>query len=304
MSLLSHSILKWLLIASATVAALGGLFAARVIFNSYMGEREDFLRAPSGDISRHPELTGIRNLVDVTITEAGGLRLAAWYAAPSNGAAIVLVHGTSADRTSLLAETRLLAAAGFGVLALDLPGQGASEGRTLWGPPEQQAISAAVTWLTLRPEVEPSRIGGFGFSMGAYVLTQAAVADNRLHSVVLAASPSEIVQQTRLANSRWGWLSEQPALLALRNSGMPVSNNQPIQIIGSISPRSVLILGGDADNTVPEYMARALYESAREPKELWILRGAHHGDYIGTAPGDYPHRLIGFFRRTLLADWQ
>jgi dipeptidyl aminopeptidase/acylaminoacyl peptidase len=101
--------------------------------------------------------------------------MAGWYAPSRNRAAVVLVHGTGADRSSLLADTRILTDAGFGTLALDIPGQGQSEGRTRWGVPERQAISAAVDWLSARDEVDPQRIGGFGLSMGAYVLTQAAV---------------------------------------------------------------------------------------------------------------------------------
>jgi dipeptidyl aminopeptidase/acylaminoacyl peptidase len=292
---------KWLLGATVLVGALGGCIALRIVFKSYMGERNDFVRSASSEISSHPELTGIKNLVEVAFHGPEQLRLAGWYAAPSNGAAIVLVHGTSADRSSLRTETRLLTAAGFGVLALDLPGQGASEGETRWGAPEQQAISAAVSWLALRPEVDPARIGGFGFSMGAYVLAQAAAADSRLRSVVLAAAPSDIVRQTRLANNRWGWLSEWPALLALRNSAIPIANRQPLAIVASISPRSVLFLGGSEDNLVPAAMVRELYESARDPKALWIIPGAHHGDYLGAAPQDYSARLISFFSQTLLA---
>jgi dipeptidyl aminopeptidase/acylaminoacyl peptidase len=300
MNLLSHVAVKWLLIGVVVVILLSGLLAVRVMLRSYRGEREDFMRSPSALISGHPERTGIRNLVEVAFPGPDEQKLAAWYAASENGAAVVLSHGTAADRSSLLEEIRVLADAGFGVLALDLPGQGASEGKTSWGVPEQRAISAAVTWLTLRPEVSPSRIGGFGFSMGAYVLAQAAVADARLRAVVLAASPSEIVLQTRLANSQWGWFSQLPALLALRNSGMTTAGNQPVAIIGSISPRSVLVLGGDLDDVVPESMTRALYASAKSPKELWIIHGAHHGDYSVVAPVDYPRRLINFFTQTLL----
>ena len=37
--------------------------------------------------------------------------------------------------------------------------------------------------LSRREEVDPNRIGGFGLSMGAYVLTQAAALDKRLRAV-------------------------------------------------------------------------------------------------------------------------
>src|SRR6202011_3732713 len=100
---------------------------------------------PAAEISRHPERAGIAGLHDVSFSADGEPQVAAWYAPSRNRAAVVLVHGTGSDRSSLLAETRILADAGFGVLALDLPGQGASGGKTLWGVPERHAISAAIT---------------------------------------------------------------------------------------------------------------------------------------------------------------
>jgi dipeptidyl aminopeptidase/acylaminoacyl peptidase len=213
----------------------------------------------------------------------------------------VLAHGTNADRSSLLPEAKLLAEAGFGVLALDFPGQGASPGKTLWGAHERQSISAAIDWLSMRPEVDSERIGGFGLSLGAYVLTQAAVLDSRLRAIALAACPSDIVEQTRLASNRWGLLSELPAVWALRASGMPFTDMLPKDVIGRIAPRAVLLLGGDSDPIVPESMIQSLYRSAQEPKELWIVHGAGHGGYANLAPREYTRRLVGFFRRTLVA---
>ena len=83
---------------------------------------------------------------------AAGDRLAAWYVASRNSAAVILVHGTGAERASLLSETRTLAAAGFGVLTRDLPGQGLSGGETHWGAAEILALSGKIDWLQGRPE--------------------------------------------------------------------------------------------------------------------------------------------------------
>lgn len=293
----AESAAKW---AFYAVAVLGAMFVLRIGVNSYLGERSDFVRTPPSFLSQHPERTAIADLREVSFTAPNQLRLAAWYAPSRNRAAIVLAHGTNADRSSLLAETRLLAAAGFGVLALDFPGQGASGGTTMWGADERAAVRAAIDWLSARDEVDPQRIGGFGMSMGAYILTQAAVLDRRLRAVALAASPTEIVEQTRTASSRWGVLSEWPAVWALRASGMPTHEMPPREVVGMIAPRTVFILGGGLDTIVPEYMTQQLYAAAKEPKLLWILPGAHHGDYASVAPVEYANRLTDFFYRALL----
>jgi dipeptidyl aminopeptidase/acylaminoacyl peptidase len=281
------------------ILALGLLLGLRIAAKSFLGERADYMRTPSTVISRHPERVGILGLAEISFPTADGLRMAGWYAPSRNRAAIVLVHGTSADRSSLLLETRILTEAGFGVLALDLPGQGQSEGRTRWGVPERQAISAAVDWLSARDEVDAQRIGGFGLSMGAYVLTQAAVLDRRLRSVTLASSPNDVVEQNWLASGAWGLLTQIPCYLALRMYGQSL-DMLPKDVIGAIAPRAVFIVAGDLDTVAPKFMAQQLYAKAGNPKELWILPGAHHGDYAHIAPLEYRTRLTDFFQRTLL----
>src|SRR5450631_4103424 len=248
------------------VLAAGGVFALRIAMTNYLGERSDFTRWARPEISQHPERTRIEGLREVSFSAPGEARLAAWYAPSRNRAAIVLVHGTGSDRSSLLPETRILAQAGFGVLALDLPGQGASEGHTLWGVPERHAISAAVVWLGGREDVDPARIGGFGLSMGAYVLTQAAVLDQRLRAVTLAGCPNDVVEQNWVTSDKWGLLSQLAVYWALRASGMPL-DMLPKNVIGAIAPRAVFIVNGDLDTAVPPYMARQLFAAANQPKE-------------------------------------
>ena len=135
--------------------------------------------------------------------------------------------------------------------------------------------------------------------MGAYVMTQAAVLDPRLRSVVLAASPNEVVEQNWLATRRWGLLSQLPNYLALRAYGQSL-DMAPKDVIGRIAPRPVFILGGDLDELVPKFMALQLYAAAGDPKELWIVPGAHHVDYGRVAEEEYRRRVVDFFVRTLL----
>ena len=287
---------------SVTLLAVAGLcllFVLRVMIKSYWDEASDFVRTAPAAISKHPEGTGIRDLREISLGASGDVpRLAAWYAPPLNRAAVVLIHGCGADRSGVLPETRMLAQAGFGVLALDLPGQGASEGKSLWGVSERHAVSAAVDWLSKRDEVDPQRVGALGQSMGAYIVTQAAVLDRRLRAVVIEASPSDVVVMNRMATARWSVLSQWPTYWALRASGMPL-DMRPKDVIGSIAPRPVLIIGGKLDDLVRPFMAQELYDAAREPKELWILDNAHHVDYATVAPQALRDRLVDFFSRGL-----
>jgi dipeptidyl aminopeptidase/acylaminoacyl peptidase len=199
----------------------------------------------------------------------------------------------------MLPEIRILSAAGFGVLAFDWPGDGASEGEALWGPVDRQALAAAIDWLSARPDVDPRRLGGLGFSIGGYVMAQVAAKDPRLRAVVLLATPTDYAELTHWQHRQWGLLSELPAELALRRSGMRTADLRPIDVLGEIAPRPLMLVRGSADDIVPEYMTRALYAAARAPKSLWIIPGAKHGGYAQAAPSEYRSRLVQFFSDNL-----
>jgi dipeptidyl aminopeptidase/acylaminoacyl peptidase len=291
--------MKTVMHVAVVLGALALLFVVRVAIRSYLGERSDFVRTPSTDLSRHPEATGIVGLREISFAAAGGPRIAAWYAPSRNRAAVVLVHGTGAERSNMLVEAQILADADFGILALDLPGQGASAGQSSWGVPERAAISAAASWLISQPEVDSARIGGLGTSMGAYVLAQSAAMDHRLRAVVLEASPTDVVEQNRLLAHRWGPLSLAPAKWAMYAAGMP-RDMRPIDVVGLIAPRPVLIIQGELDTLVPASMGQALYQAAGQPKQFWMVPGAGHVDYAKVAMPAYRSHLIDFFRRTLL----
>ena len=42
--------------------------------------------------------------------------------------------------------------------------------------------------------------------------------------------------------------------------------------------KPILIIHGDKDNTVPIEGAMKVYESANDPKQLYIIKGADHND--------------------------
>jgi uncharacterized protein len=294
-----HSrVVKIVIYLIVTGVGVGLVLCVGVAAKSFWNQRADYVRTPPPTISRHPERTGIEGLAEISFSSTDGRRVAGWYAPSRNRAAIVLVHGTAAERSSLLFETGFLSQAGFGVLAVDLPGQGASEGRTRWGVPERHAISAAVDWLRAHGDVDPQRIGGFGFSMGGYVMTQAAVLDRRLRAVALVSSPNDVVEQNWLATAKWGLLSQVPCYLALRAYGQSL-DLLPKNVIGSIAPRAVLIVGGELDALVPAFMAQQLFSAAGSPKELWLIPRAHHADFAQIAGPEYRNRLAGFFAGAL-----
>jgi len=205
-------------------------------------------------------------------------------------------------RWSLVPEARFLSARGFGVLLFDSPGHGESEGDIHWGEGERRALIAAVDFLSARPDVDPSRLGAFAFSMGGAVLARAAGSEPRLRAVVLAGTPSDQAKQVRWENRRYGPLSQLPALWAVRRHAPSLFEDLPIDRVESITPRPVLVVTGTEDTVVPPFLAEELFAAAREPKEFLRIPGAGHGGFDERAPSVYPERVSQFFGRALLGE--
>ncbi|HEY0605912.1 MAG TPA: alpha/beta hydrolase, partial [Herpetosiphonaceae bacterium] len=76
---------------------------------------------------------------------------------------------------------------------------------------------------------------------------------------------------------------------------------RPLDVVGKIAPRPLLIIHGSADAITPVSHARLLYEAAGQPKELWVLENAPHcGGYFVDRPA-YVRRVAEFFERAFAA---
>lgn len=101
--------------------------------------------------------------------------------------AIVLCHGYFAIKEQWIPEyARRFVDAGFAALTFDYRGFGESEGARGWLSPYEQVrdIRAAMSFMELREEVDPNRIGLWGTSFGCGHVVVAASLDGRAKAVV------------------------------------------------------------------------------------------------------------------------
>jgi len=291
---------RWRVLAAIAVLAVAtALWVASRAF--YYGSLDYGGNGPPSPLLEHPDRAGLVGLTEVGFTTGDGTAISGWYV-PSRdgGAAIIVTSGTSANRTSMLAEIRTLATAGFGVLAFDWPGTGRSGGQVNWGAPAVATLESAIDWLAARPEVDPGRIGALGFSAGGMVTVQVAAKDKRLRAVVLSGTSSEIDATRSWFHLTPKPLRELPTEWAARAHGWPLGVVRPAMLVAAIAPRPVFLIGGSEEpDASPKEVAR-MCDAAHDPKECWVVPGASHGAYAEAAPQAYASRLTDFFTRGLL----
>jgi abhydrolase domain-containing protein 17 len=204
----------------------------------------------------------------------GGERIAAVYL-PNPGATytLLLSHGNAEDLGWVLPSLPPMRDLGFSVFAYDYRGYGLSEGR----PSERNVyadIDAAYDYLTRELRVPPERIILYGRSLGAGAAVDLA--------------------SRRLVG---GLVLESPFLTAFRVMTQipvfPFDKFRNVDKIGRVRC-PVLIMHGEADEIVPLWHGRRLFERAPEPKTFVTIPRAHHNDFIWVAGARYAAALRDF----------
>lgn len=237
----------------------------------------------------------------VSLTTDDGVPLAAWYAPPQNGAAIVLVHGSGDSRDDVRAHAEMLARSGFGVLALDLRGHGESGGdANRLGWQGSSDVGAAVRYLQSRGEVRA--IGGLGLSVGGEILLGAASEYPALRALVSEGATYRSLDEFKALPEHRGFINS----LQIRMLSLAVmlfgGGRPPTPILDSIMAahdmRLLLIAAGNESQEIAYNEAFA--EAVATRAEVWVVPGAGHTQGLSRSPEEYERRVIGFLMETLL----
>ncbi len=173
--------------------------------------------------------------------------------------------------------------AGFAALVFNFRGCGPSQGN-IDMPGWTCDLEAAVEFLYMLPEVDRSKIYLLGSSGGAAASIYAAAHDKRVSAVATLACPAEFdfMADGYTAESLIARFRE---IGIIKDADFPPSVKKwldgfktvaPIEHVGKLSPKPLLLVHGDSDDVVPVEHAERLYAKAGQPKEKIILPGAGH----------------------------
>jgi dipeptidyl aminopeptidase/acylaminoacyl peptidase len=273
-----------------------GVFLVIVLIDN-MGR---ILEPPRTPITQTPLDYGITIYSDVTFTSRDRITLRGWYIPSQNGAAVILAHGYVDNRQFLLPEAAFLSERGYGVLLFDFRGHGESGSAVVTlGDHERRDLRAALDFVAAQPDVDPGRIGGLGFSMGAATLAEVAAEDERLRAVVIESSYATLNEVVKERVNLPGVLRDPLIrLLEWRYHG-EIDDVRPVDDLCLISPRPVFLIYGDQDTVLPPGTQQRMFAAACEPVEKWLIHGVGHVYYRDHHATGYEERVIAFFEEGL-----
>jgi len=285
-----------------TVVALVALAAGYLALSLFVAVR--FTAPNRQPPERTPASVGLEYR-EVSFESTEGVPLAAWWVAPaeegSARAAAVLVHGWEGDKSDLhVVETaQVYAHAGYGVLMLDLRGNGGSgnERRTL-GYKESWDVQGALAWLGEEQGFEPAEVVLHGWSMGGATVVRAAPGTGVAAVVEEAAYadlPLILRKQIPEASGLPRLFNPGVLLMAKYFLGLDPWAVRPVEDAARLREEEVplLIIHSTTDEVVPFEHASLLAE-AYPGATFWKVDGV---DHVQTHTRyDYGEQLLGFLK--------
>lgn len=248
---------------------------------------------------------------DFAVTAPDGVALRGWKvrADHPNGDWVLLLHGRSQNRLSMLGYADFLLASGYSVVMMDARAHGKSGGKiATYGHMERYDERSIVDALTTAEH--PNHIFAMGESMGAAVALQSAAIDPRIDGVVAEGAFRNLHEVMfdyaglRMSAFLGKTFFRPVAMWAVRET-----EHQAGFCFDEVSPEAavaarsfpVLLISGLSDHNVPKRHAEAIYHAASGPKELWLVPKARHQKAMQTAPEEFQSRVLRFFSHAQVA---
>lgn len=217
-----------------------------------------------------------------------GIELRGELKSPYDGAPlVVLCHGIPLGKPDptdggypVLADTLLRE--GYASLFVNFRGVGVSGGSFYIGG-WYNDLKAIMEHISSLP-VTPAGIFIAGFSAGGSLAIRYAGEQGGIDGVAALAAPASFTS-IFLPENLDEFFSVAREIGIITDPGFPPSKewciedmreNDAIAYVAGISPRPLLLIHGDGDETVPLQHSEELYRAAGEPKEIVVLEGAGH----------------------------
>lgn len=225
--------------------------------------------------------TSNQTVYDLRYTSPKGGTVTGLLAVPKGAgpfAGIIVQHGMPQTADDMRADIDRFASAGAVVVAINAPWNRRGGSPLMFTPQDSVEqvqiiveLQRAVDLLIARDDVDPTRLGYFGYSYGAAMGALLAGVERRLVTYILTGGDGGLVSHVTGPDDA----GRQPAPEAQFKRWLAAMEPiEPIRFVGRAAPASILFQSGTLDVLVPPADARDLHNAASNPKEVrWYETG-------------------------------
>jgi len=281
-----------LVFSSLSLGALGAFFLVRAMTPLQAGETID----PTQFLG---------NARTLEFTGPDGLARSGWFF-PGHRTAPVLVlcHGYKSSRSEILTLATSLQQHRYNVFVFNFAGHGESPvGYTTLGGREAGELRAAVEMLSQRTDMDTTRIGLWGYSMGGYAVMQVASHSPRVQAIVVDSgypAPASLLR-IELRNLGAGTLPLLPELTVLefRIVSLFLGSAPDVRTdFARLTGVAKLFIAGD-DAPRLAALTQELHADSPPPKELVVLPRTSMASLQEEDRRNYENLVVSFFLRAL-----
>ncbi|MEL6672823.1 MAG: alpha/beta fold hydrolase [Bacteroidota bacterium] len=220
---------------------------------------------------------------EILTFSSGAETLEAWWiTADSALGSVILFHGYSGEKSSMLKRAALLREIGYNTLLVDFRGSGGSTGNTTSiGFHESVDVRAAIETLLARGE---ENLYLLGTSMGAAAVLKAMAEDPAgVTGLILECPFGSLLQTAKNRFERMGVPAFPGAHLLVFWGGLENGfwgfGHQPSAYSQEVSLPTLLI-HGQKDRRVKQHEIDAIFQALAGQKDLLLFPEAGHGNYL------------------------
>lgn len=189
---------------------------------------------------------------------------------------VIMVMGLDSAKEETDAYEQPFLSRGMAILAFDGPGQGEGEYQFAIRGDYEAVVRAVADFVDQRDDVDPTRIGLWGVSMGGYYAPRAAAFEKRVKACIALSGPydlsaafdslPDLTRDTFRIRSKCGTLEE------ARQHARTLS----LEGVASQITCPLFIVAGKRDRVIPWQDAERLAREAQGPVELLAIEDGTH----------------------------
>ena len=245
-----------------------------------------------------------KNLPGHYVTTEDGKRISFSHLKGGFTKVVVIAHGFYNNKdTVLFRQIAESFSREYDVIVFDFRGHGKSSHVFTWTSHEQKDLRAIVAYAK---ENKYSRSGVIGFSLGAAIALIEAASQQNIDSVIAVSAPQDLkrIDYYFWEHDMWEDLKLNFGIKGrgkgVRPGNMASKKIRPIDIVDTLAPTPVLFLHGEKDWLIKPEHSQRLFDKAKEPKSLAIMKDGGHAERMFDAfPEKFMKICLDRFRDTL-----